>query len=113
MNLKFDKFELAKPCGADFVEVSDVTADDTRSRGKYCGNFPDTTSAGEEVDVRFVSNSQGREKGFVIKYEAVNRGKNLEINEERNKLRKVRSVLGPSGPSSQGLSRFPWHEALD
>lgn len=74
VNLKFDKFELAKPCGADFVEVSDVTADDTRSRGKYCGNFPDTTSAGEEVDVRFVSNSQGREKGFVIKYEAVNRG---------------------------------------
>ena len=81
VNLKFDKFELAKPCGADFVEVSDVTADDTRSKGKYCGNFPDTTSAGEEVDVRFVSNSQGREKGFVIKYEAVNRGKNLEINE--------------------------------
>lgn len=81
VNLKFDKFELAKPCGADFVEVSDVTADDTRSRGKYCGKFPDTTSAGEEVDVRFVSNSQGREKGFVIKYKAVNRGKNLEINE--------------------------------
>ena len=75
VKLTFDVFDLASPCGTDFVEVSDVTADDTSPRGKYCGSFPETKSAAEEVSVRFVSGSKGREKGFVMKYEAVNGGK--------------------------------------
>lgn len=51
VNLKFDKFELVKFCGVDFVEVSDVIVDDICLRGKYCGNFLDIMLVGEEVDV--------------------------------------------------------------
>ena len=71
----FTTFDLAGPCGTDFIEVSDVTVGKTSPRGKYCGNFPDTVSATEDVIVRFVTDSSGREKGFEMQYEAVNRGK--------------------------------------
>ena len=74
MKLTFDSFDLESPCDSDFVEVSDITVEDTSARGKFCGNFPDTTSAAEDVLVRFVTDSRGRQKGFVMQYKAVNGG---------------------------------------
>ena len=73
--MTFDSLDLASPCGSDFVEVSDISAENTSPKGKYCGNFPDTTSAAEEVLVRFVTDSKDRQKGFVMQYKAVNGGK--------------------------------------
>ena len=82
VKLTFDSFDLASPCGTDFVEVSDITSENTSPRGKYCGNFPDTVSAAEDVSVRFVTDSRGRQKGFVMQYKAVNKGKVNRVRRE-------------------------------
>ena len=82
MKLTFDSFDLESPCDSDFVEVSDITVEDTSPRGKYCGNFPDTISAGEDVLVRFVTDSRGRQKGFVMQYKAVNGGNVNRVKQE-------------------------------
>jgi len=69
--LTFSSFDLESPCDSDFVEVKDVPVG--TSKGKFCGNFPDTVSAAEEVMVRFVTGPSGRRKGFLMQY-VVNKG---------------------------------------
>jgi len=71
VKLTFSSFDLESPCDSDFVEVKDVPVG--TSKGKFCGNFPDTVSAAEEVMVRFVTGPSGRRKGFLMQY-VVNKG---------------------------------------